>query len=119
MYEAIQSKSSTEKADCAVLGSLRPQCGRDMQHSDPVRDRSIIEREVDRLNEALGELGMTMAEHTDRLSPVLMSASTKQAAEGIAAEEDLGQLGNQLRECTRRVRGVLAQFADLRYRITI
>lgn len=84
-------------------------------------EETIVEREFNRLSQVLAELNMTMDEHIKKLSPVLMSHTLKQASsnEAPAPDEDLGQVGNNLRGARRRVEGVLAQFAELRYRLTV
>lgn len=82
---------------------------------------TIVEREFGHLIGLLSQLSLTMEEHTKRLGPVLIPSrlASAQSGEAKSPDEDFGMVGNNLRNASRQVEGVLAQFADLRYRLTV
>lgn len=110
--EAV-SRSMAEGADRLASGRAYPTT------TEEARDMSLVEREVMGIQEAIAGLTAGVNEHTKRLQPVLLPSQVGESIAKDAAEKDLGDLGNTLRQARQSIERLQRQFADLRFRLTI
>lgn len=91
----------------------------DAYTGEQTRDVSLVDREVMGIQEAIAALTAGVNEHTKRLHPVLLPSQVGEAIAKDAAEKDLGDLGNTLRQARQSIERLQRQLADLRFRLTI